>query len=339
MRYRVSLDTFHTGIKCDFADVEDVLLKIKKNLFFIPEARKSKNPYYLYGWQYPDIGFNVYFDTKSGLANCPISIELNGKFFRLQEFAEKFVDWLFSEFELLPQRADACIDCIYTSLDDLEQCEIYDDKYTFTLGFPVPSFKPDFKYKVGPFEGHFDLLFDDYNYGHVVIDLLTSGRGELKLRVYDKDKDIHSKDGVSVSYTDIYGIDSIKCYRIEFAVRSDSLKHLFSKYDLNNSSSLVYVILSSMFKRYSFLNCKLDDVFNEDVSFYLSKKDSDLENQITDCLNKLRKESDRYIVLNKKKYKETCNGLSPDNLFSRRNYLRQIDFYNAFEKLEKVKEV
>lgn len=339
MKYRVAIDTFHFGINCDFSDVEIILSKIKKNLFFVPVATKSRNPYYCYGWQYPDIGFNVFFDSKFGLANCPISVELNGKFFRLQEYSEKFVDWVLQEFDIKPQRCDSCIDCIYIDLDDLENSEVFDDKYTFLKGFPVPRINDDFKYRVGQLEGHFDILnrgFNDDEYC-IAIDLVSSGRGELKLRVYDKDKDIHSKDGLNVSYEDIYGIKSYKVYRIEFAVRSDSLKALFQKYEgkIVDSSSLCYLILSSMFKRYSFLNCDLKDVFSEDVSFYLCKKDVDLDRQITDCLNKMRKISDRFVVLNEKAYKNKCQELKKDNLFSRRQFLRQLDFYDTYKKLNK----
>lgn len=331
MHYRVALDTFHVGLNCGFDGVDNVLKKIKKNLFFSPVPTKSKNPYYCYGWQVPDIGFNVFFDTKYLVKNMPVSIELNGKFFRNERYAEKFINWLLSEFKdlFLLQRVDACIDLIYESVDDLKENGLFFDYFPF--GFPKPIIRDDFRYEVGSLEGHFDFIG-----GKPMIDLISSGRGEKKLRVYDKDKDILQKDKV-LTYSDIYGLKSYRAFRCEYAVRSDSIKNLFKKYydNINSYSDFCVYILSAMFKRYDFINVEFSRVFNEDVSFYSAREDSNLENQICDCLNKIHKETDRYSYLNEKAYRQKCNELGQDNLFSRSLFLKNLDFVKAYEILNK----
>lgn len=331
MQYRLACDTFHCGLKCEFDDVSDVLSKIKKNLFFPVEPVKSKNPYYYYGWSVPELGFNVFFDVKTGVLNCPVSVELDGKFFRLDEYSENFLDWFLLEFHelLLVQRCDCCIDVIY-DLDELSKIQ-YDINSPYYVGFPVPCVKSDFKYNLAPFEGHFDIVD-----GKIKVDLLSCGRGEKKLRVYDKDLDLERKE--HRSYSDVYGLKASRVFRIEYAIRGDSFKGLFEKYSANiqNSADLVYLILSGMFKRFSFENVSIEDVFNEDVSFYLRREKSSLENQITDCLNKMRKLSNHFECLNEKAYKEKCKGLKEPSLFNRSLWLKQIDFYNVAEKLGEI---
>lgn len=328
MHYRIALDTLHVGLDCGFSGVDDVLSKIKKYLFFSPVPIKSKNPYYCYGWQYPEIGFNVFFEPKYLVKNLPVSVELNGKFFRNENYAEKFVNFLFDlNYGLLFQRVDSCIDVIYESKEDLLNNGLEFDYFPY--GFPKPFIRDDFKYKVGSLEGHFDFVG-----GKPIIDLISSGRGEKKLRVYDKDKDIAQKDK-GFNYTQLYGLPAFRVFRIEYAVRSDSIKELVLKYSPSGYSDFIYFILSSMFKRYSFVGVDFDDAFNEDVSFYSKRKDCNIENQLCDCLNKIRKETDRYCVLNEKKYKQKCQELAEDGVFTRSNYRHNIDFAEAADILFK----
>lgn len=62
MHYRTALDTVHFSITCDFDNVDTILSKIKNSLFFTPVPEKSKNPYYFYGWQVPELGFNCFLN-------------------------------------------------------------------------------------------------------------------------------------------------------------------------------------------------------------------------------------------------------------------------------------
>lgn len=327
MYYRVALDTFHFGLKCDFVSVDDILSKIKNYLFFNPEISKSRNPYYRFCWSHPFIGFNVFFDLKNNLCNCPISIELDGHFFRDDVFSEKFVNFIFSEFGdiIFPQRADACIDVIYDNREEFLSKEV---SCFYSPGFPIPSIRPDFKYNVSPFEGHFDLVG-----GVPFIDLISSGRGEKKLRVYDKDLDLQRKE--EKTYSEVYGLKSSRAFRVEYAVRSDSIKGLFSQYKISSYTDLVYLLLSGMFKRYSFENVDLGGVFSEDVSFYLKRDKSTLDGQISNCLNNLRKYHNQYLVLNKKRYESNLLKFGEPSLFEKRNFLRNVDFYEVSKSLEK----
>lgn len=90
------------------------------------------------------------------------------------------------------------------------------------------------------------------------------------MRVYDKDKDIASKDRV-FTYSQLYGLPAFRVFRAEFAVRSDSIKALVDKYfhNINSYSDLMFYVLSGMFKRYDFVNIDFNHVFDSDVSFIL----------------------------------------------------------------------
>lgn len=331
MYYRIAIDTFHFSIKCDFSSVDSIIQKIKNYLFFQVVPTKSKNPYYYFGWQYPEVGFNCFFDVKFGVRNYPVCLELNGRFFRHGEFSEKFVNFILKEFKesLLVQRVDCCIDVIYENEEDFKSNAVFCD--FFPVGFPKPIIREDFKYKVGSLEGHFDFVS-----GKPLIDLISSGRGELKLRVYDKDKDIAAKDK-DFTYSQLYGLKAYRVFRIEFAVRSDSIKNLFNKYFnyIKNASDIIFYVLSACFKRYDFVGVDFNGVFSEDVSFYAKRDGCVLENQLVDCLNKIRKQTERYCILNVNAYRKKCQELEPDTLFSRYSNLRNVDFYNAYEILEK----
>ena len=224
LQYRLSLDTFFFGLDIDDLNVFEFLEKIKNYLFFYKSLDKhnySRNRFYREEWINEDNGFYMFLCPRANLKNSTITIQLTGKFFKSKS-AINFVDFVLSEYYTLVnfQRVDVALDCCYDTLDGVEL-----EENTRMVGFPFPSYSDRWNRKKIGFEVYGRLSYDMSKF---FINMVSQGRNDTRLRVYDKSLDLLEK------YNDVYsGYYDLKdnykqVYRIEFQARSDKLKSFIS---------------------------------------------------------------------------------------------------------------
>lgn len=235
MHYRLSLDTFYFGLCLDEFECVSFVEKIKKSLFFLRDLQPSdkfcRNRFYKFEMVREEFGFYMFFSPKLGCKNDYITIQLGGKFFKDIKLSQKFIDWLFQDyFGLIEyQRVDVALDVIYNS-DDVLNFDVC--KNTNTVGFPFPSYSKDWKNRTIPF----------MTYGRICkessfINMVSSGKNDFVLRVYDKSLDLMEKYGKT--YKDYYSLknESSLVYRIEVQIRSDKLKVFVDNCNNNENST------------------------------------------------------------------------------------------------------
>lgn len=212
------------GLEIDDLCVYEFLEKIKNYLFFYKSLDKhnySRNRFYKEEWVNEDNGFFMFLCPRANLKNSTITIQLTGKFFK-SKTAIRFVDFVLSDYYSMVnfQRVDVALDCCYDSLDGVEI-----EENTKLIGFPFPSYSKRWNKKKIGFEVYGRLNHDMSNF---FINMVSQGRNDTRLRVYDKSLDLLEK------YNDVYsGYYDLKenykkVYRIEFQARSDKLKSFIS---------------------------------------------------------------------------------------------------------------
>ena len=254
-----------------------------KNYLFFPltiDTTRSRSKYYNCEAFNEDCGFFMFFSPHANLANDYATIQLSGKFFvestRVESLKRLIYDY--SDF-IRYQRVDIALDILWLIIPD----EV--EEFTQLFGFPVPSYSDNWK--------NVRLPFMTYgrkgNFGYF-INMIGCGRGDLRLRVYDKDLDLCEKYGQS--YSDYYGLDTSfqKVFRIEYQMRGKSLREFCNNcldldidiFDLEEFSGAV---ISCVFNKFDFKY--LDDLFINPYYIPTSvKSHSTLENRILYHKNK-----------------------------------------------------
>lgn len=284
MSYRVSIDTLYVGLNIDDLEVNDFLRRIKNYLFFYRNIEKRsdfcRNRFYREEWVSENNSFYMFLLPRKNCKNPTITIQLGGKFFRCIDESILFVNFLLAYYSdrLTFQRLDVALDVMYSPSEfiDLPICE-----QTNTKGFPFPSYSESWHNRKIDFDLYCRIR-DDYRFSNMV----SSGKNDLRLRVYDKTLDLLEKYGMS--YHTYYELKEkfVAVYRIEFQMRGDKLKafeseckvkKLFSEY-----GQICKCVLSYLFKKYNFEGVNYQNLFeNFDVCFNHMKDETSIQGRIT----------------------------------------------------------
>lgn len=282
--FRVSIDTLYLGFKCDSMIGENIYYKINNklscNCIKLCPAKRG-NIYYKYVETDNNNGVYLSMEPREGLYNDFITLQLSGKFFRDIENSEKFIDYLFDEFSeyIRIQRIDIAIDILYGEYPVMLQ----QSKEIYMCGFPIPAYNEDYHYKKVGFElyGRSGQIFSD----NMFVNMIASGKGDNRLRVYDKSLDLMEK--YKTEYSLYYDIakDYEQVYRIELQSRGKKLKGFIDtylgKYERYERKTLIDEFLNYIFQKYSFKyvdGSKIVKEFREPIRFIpLIKKQTKID--------------------------------------------------------------
>lgn len=281
--YRSSIDTLYFGLKFDYNNVldpNDEIEKIKNYLFqnlFLKLVETHGNCFYFGGYKNDDCGIVINYEPRKNLLNDFCTIQLGGKFFRDNLKARLFLSYIFTEYGNLIniQRIDCALDCCYKEIPN------YKD-FTNNSGFPYPQFNKNYKYGgKRSFEVYSRL---SPNFGVSFVNMIANGKGDVRLRVYDKDFEIRERK--KGCYTEYYHTEEFykKVFRIELQCRGRTLKGYLDKYlelyKVFDYDYLCMQILSYAFRKYYFEYID-NSIFLEkpDIRFSERKKVKDLNEQ------------------------------------------------------------
>ena len=259
---RLACDTLYFGLSVDDLTFKWLCSEIKNYLFFplTFDYSRSRSKYYCCEAVNEDNGFFMFFSPHKNLLNDYATIQLTGKFFvdyvhenkikELIDFLSEFINY---------QRIDVCLDVLWLDLP-------YDyDNFTNNLGFPTPKYSDRWK--------NIRLPFSTYGRwsGQYFINMISCGKSDLRLRVYDKSLEIEEKH--HMTYSEYYGFkdEFAHVFRIEYQMRGNALKEFISNiysiginpFDLDE---LCGAIISCLFYKFNFRY--LDDVIVN--PFYVS---------------------------------------------------------------------
>lgn len=282
MKYdtRLAVDTLYFGLQIDDLGFKWFMEEIKNYLFFElkENLKKSRSKYYECELVNEDFGFYCFFSPHKNLLNDYATIQLTGKFFRNMEHEkaiEKIIEIMSGYIRY--QRIDVCLDVLWIDLPFIK------DDLTKNIGFPVPSYSERWKNKKLAFN-----IFGRWDHENYFVNMISCGKGDLLLRVYDKELDLEEKYGMN--YSEYYGLDLIykKIFRIEYQMRGKSLKEfLVNCNDLGISflelEQLKSAIISCVFNKYEFLYLECENPIYIKTSI---KRKSTLDNQIEFHKNK-----------------------------------------------------
>lgn len=289
MKYdtRLSVDTLYIGLQFDDLMFKRFVEEIKNYLFFPMnfDLTRSRSKYYSCEAVNEDFGFFMFFSPHANLANDYATIQLSGKFFQEVDHCERIKELIYDYSEFVRfQRVDVALDILWGGCPDDYPLEI--ECVTNRLGFPMPYYSDNWKNVRLPFETYGRLLND----GSYFINMVGCGKGDLRLRVYDKSLDLLEK--YDVSYSSYYGMEKIyeRVYRIEYQMRGKSLKEFCNNaldldIDIYDLDVLMGAIISCVFNKFNFKY--LDGLFIN--PFYIPtsvKRHSTLEGQIQYHKNK-----------------------------------------------------
>lgn len=279
---RLSIDTLYFGLQFDDLFFKRFLEEIKNYLFFplTIDTTRSRSKYYNCEAFNEDCGFFMFFSPHANLANDYATIQLVGKFFREVDRCERLKELIYDYSDFIRyQRVDVALDILWRVLPD----EI--NEFTQLFGFPVPSYSDSWHNVKLPFM----IYGRKGNFGYFV-NMVGCGRGDLRLRVYDKDLDLYEK--YEKKYYEYYGLDTDyqKVYRIEYQMRGKSLKEFCNNcldlgidvFDLDQFSASVISCVFNKFK-FAYLDGLLINPYYIPTS---CKRYSTLEGQIEYHKNK-----------------------------------------------------
>ena len=128
-----------------------------------------------------------------------------------------FLDFILDEYAGMInfQRVDVALDVLWKSLPS-------DSDYTNNNGFPTPSYSSLWKNRKVDFCLS-SRLKNDFCY----VNMITNGKDDLRLRVYDKSLEIAESKRRIKDYSSLYGLCEkgiVQVFRIEYQMRSDKLK-------------------------------------------------------------------------------------------------------------------
>lgn len=278
---RLACDTIYFGLQVDDVTFQYFLDEIKNYLFFplFVNLEHSRSKWYCSEAINEGEGFYLFFKPRQNLLNDYATCQISGKFFREKKH-EDSLKQIFSMFGevIRVQRIDVCLDVMWEDLPN----EV--DDLTLSLGFPVPQYSLNWKNVKLPFE-----TYGRWSSGVIFTNMIACGKGDLRLRVYDKSLDIFEK--YHLTYSEYYGFEKEfdKVYRIEYQMRGKSLKEFLSNasdvgVDITDIDELCGSIISCLFWKFEFLY--VDDIENP---FYIStscKRKSTLEGRLVFHKNK-----------------------------------------------------
>lgn len=280
---RLSVDTLYFGLQMDDLMFKRFFEEIKNYLFFplTIDTTRSRSKYYSCEMYNEECGFFCFFSPHANLANDYATIQLSGKFFVEVDRCERLKELIYDYSEFIRyQRVDVALDILWVEFP----CCI--EEHTNQVGFPFPSYSDNWNNVKMPFEGYtrFTPL------GGWFMNMVACGKGDLRLRVYDKTLDLLEK--YDIDYSKYYGLDTVykNVYRIEYQMRGKSLKEFCNNaldlgidiFDLEQFSASV---ISCVFNKFKFTY--LDDLLINPYYIPTScKRHSTLEGQIEYHKNK-----------------------------------------------------
>lgn len=279
---RSSIDTLYLGFRSDldFGSVAlDDINNYLSSMCFISQSEGKGNQYYWYSYFNKESGVSIFVEPREGLKNDFMTIQLSGKFFHDIWGSRNFLIWLFEKYQdyLIFQRIDVAVDVLFKEFPRGGSHDGY------LAGFPVPSYSEEYKYCKQGFEiyGRCSSNPNIMAFNNMV----AQGRGDCRLRVYDKTLDNYEKDHKNYSDVYMFETDYEQVYRIEFQCRGQYLKGFYDKYigryGKLTYSTLVEELLNYVFHKYEFEGIIKDDVvkcFKKPLSFSKLKKKQCLEN-------------------------------------------------------------
>lgn len=285
MKYdtRLSIDTLYFGLQMDDLMFKVFFKEIKNYLFFplTIDTTKSRSKYYCCEMYNEDCGFFCFFSPHANLANDYATIQLGGKFFVEFDRCERLKELIYDYSDFIRyQRVDVALDILWIDFPDCIE------EHSNQFGFPFPSYSDNWNNVRMPFDGYsrFTPL------GNWSMNMVACGKGDLRLRVYDKTLDLLEK--YDMSYSKYYGLDNFyeNVFRIEYQMRGKSLREFCSNavdlgidiFDLDQFSASV---ISCVFNKFKF--AYLDDLLINPYYIPTScKRYSTLEGQIEYHKNK-----------------------------------------------------
>lgn len=340
--YRFSIDTLYIGFRCEPIVGEHILEEINNylssNLLFSLNRENYGNVYYYDTYKNEDNGIVLFARPRKGLKNDYLTLQIGGIFFHDILDSEKFLDWLFSSWfavEIVLQRVDVALDVLY---ENYPNGEISDKG--FMPRFPLPSYSPEYHYTKVDFKIDGRLYNDLF-----VVNMVSQGKSDKRLRVYDKSLDCYEKWGDG--YGEVYMLDKTysQVYRIEFQVRGKTLKGWFSDYKEHykviNRQTLIEALFQYVFAKYQFTNIDMglvDKALHKSFTFHKLKRKYNLESKL--LYHKQRQNAEykevcrlydkiqamRYILISQNFVKEKC--LTDDKDVKKALESFFVDFYN-----------
>lgn len=247
---RLACDTFYFGLSVDDLTFKWLLDEIKNYLFFplTFNYNHSRSKYYQCEAVNEDVGFFLFFSPHKKLLNDYATVQVTGKYFidvKREEKLEELFN-LVSEF-ITFQRIDVCLDVLWRELP------LVPDGISKTCGFPFPSYSERWKNVRLPFSTYGRFNGDDF-----YLNMVSCGKSDVRLRVYDKSLEIYEKN--KMTYSQYYGFDEeySQVFRIEYQLRGKALKEFMSNcftigIDISDLKEICAAVMGCVFFKFDFL--------------------------------------------------------------------------------------